>query len=92
MSASESSSSLGRPGAAAGKKKVFAKGTKTLKLAVYADAPREPELVGEAVFDLAKALNSGEDEGASRAVRFLTAFMLTIVLYLARRRVDHAQP
>jgi hypothetical protein len=64
LSASDSSGSLGRPGAAAGKKKVFAKGTKTLKLAVYADAPREPELVGEAVFDLAKALNTGEDEGA----------------------------
>lgn len=64
LSASDSSSSLGRSGAAIGKKKVFAKGTKTLKLAVYADAPREPELVGEAVFDLAKALNTGEDEGA----------------------------
>lgn len=45
------------------KKKVVEKGRKTMRVACYADAPREPELIGEAVFDLAKALNSGEDEG-----------------------------
>ncbi|CDZ96574.1 C2 domain [Phaffia rhodozyma] len=44
------------------KRKVFEKGSKIVKLCCYADAPREPELIGEAEFDLAKVLNSGEDE------------------------------
>ena len=45
------------------KRKMVEKGAKTMTVKCYADAPREPELIGEAVFDLAKALNSGEDEG-----------------------------
>ena len=45
------------------RRKVFDKGSHTMRVACYADAPREPELIGEAVFDLAKALNTGEDEG-----------------------------
>lgn len=52
-------------------KKVFEKGAKTMRVACYADAPREPELIGEAVFDLAKALNTGEDDGESRS-RFIS--------------------
>lgn len=64
LAGSESSGSLGKS-TGASRRKSFAKGTKSVKLAVFADAPREPELVGEAVYDLSKALNTGEDEGSS---------------------------
>lgn len=60
---SEDPDSLGKSSGKKEGKKVFEKGAKTMRVACYADAPREPELIGEAVFDLAKALNTGEDDG-----------------------------
>lgn len=51
------------------KRKVFDKGVRTLRIECYADHPREPELIGSEVFDLAKVLNTGEDEGQSSPSR-----------------------
>lgn len=71
-SSNEDPDSLGRMSGKKEGKKVYDKGAKTMRLACYADAPREPELIGEAVFDLAKALNSGEDDGESRPPSVVT--------------------
>jgi len=68
---SEDPDSLGRSSGKKEGKKVFEKGAKTMRVACYADAPREPELIGEAVFDLAKALNTGEDDGEFSSCLFL---------------------
>ncbi|GAA99685.1 uncharacterized protein L969DRAFT_52264 [Mixia osmundae IAM 14324] len=37
-------------------------GQKTLQVAVYADDPKDPEIVGEATFDLAETLKKGETD------------------------------
>lgn len=37
-----------------------------MRLLCYADDPREPELIGEAVVDLSEVLKKGETDGASR--------------------------
>ena len=39
------------------------KGGKTMKLACYADDPREPELIGETDVDLTEVLTKGETDG-----------------------------
>lgn len=39
------------------------KGGKTMRVACYADDQREPDLIGEAVVDLTKALTHGEVDG-----------------------------
>jgi len=36
-----------------------------MRLLCYADDPREPELIGEAVVDLSEALKKGETDGQS---------------------------
>lgn len=36
-----------------------------MRLLCYADDPREPELIGEAVVDLTEALKKGETDGQS---------------------------
>jgi hypothetical protein len=41
------------------------KGGKTMKLACYADDPREPELIGETDVDLTEVLTKGETDGQS---------------------------
>lgn len=45
------------------------KGGKAMRLLCYADDPREPELIGEAVVDLNEALKKGETDGQSHADR-----------------------
>lgn len=39
------------------------KGGKTMKLACYADDPREPDLIGDAEVDLTEVLTKGETDG-----------------------------
>jgi hypothetical protein len=39
------------------------KGGKTMRLACYADDPREPELIGDTTVDLTEALTKGEVDG-----------------------------
>ena len=46
-----------------GKKAKSIKGGKTMKLACYADDPREPELIGETDVDLTEVLTKGETDG-----------------------------
>jgi neural Wiskott-Aldrich syndrome protein len=41
------------------------KSGKTMKLACYADDPREPELIGETEVDLTEVLTKGETDGQS---------------------------
>ena len=41
------------------------KGGKIMKLACYADDPREPELIGETDVDLTEVLTKGETDGKS---------------------------
>lgn len=41
------------------------KGGKTMKIACFADDPREPELIGEADVDLTEVLTKGETDGQS---------------------------
>lgn len=42
------------------------KGGKSLKLAVYADDPKEPELIGEVVVSIDEVLKAGEEDGPFR--------------------------
>lgn len=53
------------------KKKI--KGGKTMKLACYADDPREPDLIGETVVDLTEVLTKGETDGM--ASQFMLNFL-----------------
>jgi neural Wiskott-Aldrich syndrome protein len=39
------------------------RGSKTLALAVYADDPKDPDLIGDAVVDIAGTLKHGEFDG-----------------------------
>ena len=41
-----------------------------MKLACYADDPREPELIGETEVDLTEVLTKGETDGQSRSLCF----------------------
>lgn len=43
------------------------KGGKAMRILCYADDPREPELIGEAVVDLSEVLKKGETDGTSHA-------------------------
>ncbi|KAL7414663.1 C2 domain-containing protein [Mrakia frigida] len=75
-------------------KKVFEKGAKTMRVACYADAPREPELIGEAVFDLAKALNTGEDDDwvtINRKDRYAGEIFIEFTYFIAVRSITSAR-
>ena len=39
------------------------KGKKEMRVACYADDPKEPELIGEAIVDLTEVLTTGETDG-----------------------------
>lgn len=41
------------------------KGGKTMRLSCYADDPRQPDLIGEAMVDLTEVLTKGETDGES---------------------------
>ncbi len=43
-------------------------GGKQMRVLCYADDPREPELIGETIVDLAEVLSKGETDGQSRAL------------------------
>lgn len=45
------------------KKTLNVKGGKTMKVACYADDPREPDLIGECEVDLTEVLTKGETDG-----------------------------
>lgn len=47
------------------KKKKKVKGGNVMKVACYADDPKDPELIGEATVELAEVLSKGETDGMS---------------------------
>jgi neural Wiskott-Aldrich syndrome protein len=67
-----------------GKRKI--KGGKHLVVSVYADDPREPDLIGETKIDLTEVLTKGETDGEQRSL-FIFLGKLT-----KTRRMVHLEP
>jgi hypothetical protein len=60
------------------------KGTKSIAVAVYADDPKDPDLIGDAVVDITGTLKHGEFDGTA------TRCLLLVVKLNSVRRMGHA--
>ena len=68
------------------KKRKTIKGGKTMKLACYADDPREPDLIGEAEVDLTEVLTKGETDGKNLSLAANSYLTPIRMVYIIQQR------